>query len=285
MQILPSKELLPFIKHYLFLESRSSNIKKLRLFSDGNTGIVFSPNNNLTLGQKDNFLSERLPNSFLYGQITEFKDIFLLNHAILIIVVFQPNGINKLLGIPANEIQDLIIRTEDIFGKDGLQLAERLFDENTAEEKIRILNAFFIELFLRQTLKTEIFISPTLNFIFRNKGIVTLRQLVKFTGYTERHIERKFLEAIGMTPKRFINIVKLHNFLKHLNDKGGETNLTQIAYEAGYADQSHLIKEFKRHTGMTPRLYNDKSEKLTVNLVALFPSSPMSDLYNLLGTP
>jgi AraC-like DNA-binding protein len=271
MQILPSKELIPFIKHYLFLESSGVDIKQLRLFSDGNTGIVFSLENHLSLGQKDNLPLESLPNSFLYGQITEFKDIFLLHDTRLIIVVFQPDGIHKLLGLSANELQNLIVRTEDIFGPDGLRLAERLFEKNTTEEKIRILNGFFVELIVRQTLKSDIIISPALDFIFRNKGIVTLSELVKFTGYTERHIERKFLETIGMTPKRFINIVKLHNFLKHLNDNRANETLTQIAYEAGYADQSHLIKEFKKHTGMTPGVYNDKSEKIAVNLVAFFP--------------
>jgi AraC-like DNA-binding protein len=271
MQILPSKELIPFIKHYLFLESSGVDIKQLRLFSDGNTGIVFSLENHLSLGQKDNLPLESLPNSFLYGQITEFKDIFLLHDTRLIIVVFQPDGIHKLLGLPANELQNLIVRTEDIFGPDGLRLAERLFEKNTTEEKIRTLNGFFVELIVRQTLKSDIIISPALDFIFRNKGIVTLSELVKFTGYTERHIERKFLETIGMTPKRFINIVKLHNFLKHLNDNRANETLTQIAYEAGYADQSHLIKEFKKHTGMTPGVYNDMSEKIAVNLVAFFP--------------
>ncbi|WP_201747992.1 AraC family transcriptional regulator [Chitinophaga vietnamensis] len=276
---MPSKELFPFIKHYLFLESSGIDIKKLRLFSDGNTGIVFSPENDLALGQKDNTPLERLPHSFLYGQITAFKDIFLLNETRLIIVVFQPDGINKLLGLPANELQDLFIRTEDVFGKDGSQLAMRLFEKNTTQEKVRILNTFFIDLAVKQTLKTEALISPVLTFIFRNKGMMTMSQLVKFTGYTERHLERKFLTSIGITPKKFINIVKLHNFLKKLNEKPSES-LTQSAYEAGYADQSHLIKEFKKHTGITPGLYSDKSEKMAVNLVVCAPASPMSDLYN-----
>jgi AraC-like DNA-binding protein len=268
MQIRPSKELLPFIKHYLILESRGMDGKKLRLFSDGNTGMVFSKKNTLTLEQHENLASECLPKSFLYGQMTGFRNIFLLNETMLIIVVFQPDGINSLLGIPANEIQDQIIQTEDIFGREGLWLEERLFEEITREEKIGILNAFFIKQLLKQNLKAEILMAPTLNLIFKNKGIINLNQLVKFTGYTERHIERKFLEVIGMAPKRFINIVKLHNFLKHINDNTGGSSLTQIAYEAGYADQSHLIKEFKKYTGMTPRSYLNKSQKITVNLVA-----------------
>ena len=50
MQVLPSKDLLPYIKHYLFIKSEGESIKKLRLFTDGNTGIVFTFNNNLIYG-------------------------------------------------------------------------------------------------------------------------------------------------------------------------------------------------------------------------------------------
>lgn len=47
MQITPTKELSPYIKHYLFLESEGTLSKKLRLFSDGNTGMVLTFSGNL----------------------------------------------------------------------------------------------------------------------------------------------------------------------------------------------------------------------------------------------
>ena len=40
-----------------------------------------------------------------------------------------------------------------------------------------------------------------------------------------------------------------------------------MAYEAGYTDQSHLIKEFKKITGMTPKIYQHNVDKLTTNFV------------------
>jgi len=280
MQILPFKELLPFIRHYLFLESVDAGIKRLRLFSDGTTGLVFSQQNKLALNQNNNVL-ERLPNSFLYGQITEFKDIFLSNETMLVIVVFQPAGINKLLGLPANDLRDSIVSAEDIFGKKGLMMEKKMAEKCTIQEKLFFLNSFFSSLLSRKDYRNGSLVPASLDFIFKNRGLTTLPQLVKFTGYTERHIERKFLESIGIAPKRFINIVKLHSFLKHLNNNTGDANLTQIAYEAGYTDQSHLIKEFKKHTGMTPKLYRDKAAKLAVNLVAFLPSVVKSDLYNL----
>lgn len=69
MQILPSKELLPYIRHYLFLRSDGKCIKKLRLFTDGNTGIVFTFRNNLISNYKNHELPDYLPNTFVYGQL------------------------------------------------------------------------------------------------------------------------------------------------------------------------------------------------------------------------
>jgi len=271
MQILPSNELTSFIKHYLFLESSAIGIKSLRLFSDGNPGLVFSMKNKLSISQKDNDVLASLPDSFLYGQITEYKDIYLINETALIIVVFQPAGINKLLGIPADELRDHIVETGEIFGKKGVEIEERLAGETTVHDKLILLNSFFIDLVSKRASENELFISASINFILKYKGLLSIADLVKFTGYTERHIERKFMEQIGINPKKFASIVKLHSFLRYTNNRTNDISLTEIVYKAGYADQSHLIKDFKKYTGMTPNLYLNKADKLAVNFVA-FPT-------------
>jgi AraC-like DNA-binding protein len=267
MQILPTKELLPFIKHYLFLESKGNDLKKLRLFSDGNMGIVFSFKNNLLNGSDNVGQLEFLPGSFLYGQISEFKNVCLRNETDLIIVVFQPTGINQLMGIPANELRDNIIRTEYIFDKQGQELYEKLAEQFTIQDKLRLLNTFFLEQMEKRVIPDDSLIRAALNFIVKNKGLISSNQLIRLTGYTERHIERKFMESVGINPKKFSNIIKLHMFLKDLKSNSNNKNLTHMAYEAGYADQSHLIKEFKKITGMTPKIYQNNADKLTINFV------------------
>lgn len=281
MQILPSKELLPYIKHYLFLESEGHSIKKLRLFSDGNTGMVFCFKDCLISGVKDINSLSYLPNSFIYGQISEFKDLYLVNEASLIIVVFQPDGINRLLGISANEVRDKIISTEDMFGLEGLMLHEKLFNQLNLEDKSDLLNTFFLKLTPKHSLSNQILIQASLNFIVKNKGTITIKQLVKHTGYTERHIERAFSESIGINPKKFGNIVKLHSFLKLLKDKSVQNNITAFCYEAGYSDQSHLIKEFRKYTGITPTQYLNDTSRLAINFLEFHSADiPMSGLYN-----
>jgi AraC-like DNA-binding protein len=276
MQIQPPQELAPFIKHYIFLDYKGKDVKSLRLFSDGNTGIVFSYNNTISTDIKKNKKSGLLPNSFLYGQINEYKDLTIANDITMTIVVFQPSGINQLIGIPANEIKNDIISIEYIFGVMASELKEKLIEKITIQDKISLLNNFFIGLLRNRKSRNDLIIQESLNYIVNKKGIISLDQLVKLTGYTERHIERKFNESIGISPKKFASITKLHNFIKNCNNGLVEKKLTTTAYEAGYADQSHLIKDFRKITGMTPTIYMDKSDKLAINFVKFHPISILS---------
>ena len=281
MQIEPIKELSPYIKHYLFLDSEGTASKKLRLFSDGNTGMVLTFRGNLISNTRD-ASTLNYPNSFLYGQISTFRDLYLAEKTSIIIVVFQPYGFNHLLGISANEIREDIIATEDIFGSKDSLLYEKLSGTSYLESKIQILNTFFIEQATKKFLSNQNLIHPTLNYILKNKGAITVNHLVKYTGYSERHIERIFNECIGLNPKKFGNIVKLHYFLNLLKYKSSQSNITDLCYEAGYSDQSHLIKVFKKYTGITPTQYLNNTNRLAINFMEIKSNEiPMSDLYNL----
>ena len=272
MQVLPSKELSPYIKHYLFLDNKETTIQKLRLFSDGNMGVVFSLKSKLISDVNNHEIKNYLPSSFLYGQLTGFKDIYSDNEIALVIVVFQPNGINQLLQIPANEFQDSIMSTDAVFGKKGISLEERLSEQNDNDAKIIFLNQFFKTLIAKKSESNQLIINSSLDFIRANKGYFSVKQLVDHTGYTERHLERKFKECIGLNPKKFGNVVRLHHFLKLLKCKTEDLNLTAICYDAGFSDQSHLIKEFKKQTGITPTEYLHNTGKLANNLLKTFPS-------------
>ncbi|KIA97873.1 DNA-binding protein [Flavobacterium sp. KMS] len=267
MQVLPPKELSPYIKHYLFLENKGNDTQKLRLFSDGNTGVVFSLKSKLISGFNNYEAQNYLPSSFIYGQLNGFKDIYSGSEMSIVIVVFQPNGINQLLGITSSELRDTIITIDDIFGLEGIELQEKLSEQSTIQEKLSLLNHFFKTLEAKKPMSNQLIAAASLDYIFKSKGQFSLKQLVDYTGYTERHIERKFTECVGLNPKKFGNIVKIHGFLKLLKNKSEDTNLTTISYDAGFSDQSHLIREFKKHTGMTPREYLYNAGKLTNNFI------------------
>lgn len=277
MQILPPAILLPYIKHYLFLESNGNYNKTLRLFSDGNTGMVFCINDSrMTLDA-----TGRLPQAFIYGQIGHFKDLYLAKEGSFLIVVFQPDGFYRLAGIPASTLKDNIIAIDDLFGESARILCRTIVESQHRQSNLEHLNKFFYNMANDRKTSSQKLIGIASQFIVNNNGLVTIESLLKHTGYTERHIERLFSDHIGMSPKKFANILQLHTFLKLLRSKPNDASMTAICYAAGYFDQSHLIRTFRKYTGITPSEYVRSTHRLAVNFMQFNTQiTTMSALYN-----
>ncbi|WP_306353025.1 helix-turn-helix domain-containing protein [Flavobacterium sp. '19STA2R22 D10 B1'] len=269
MQLNPSIVLSGIIKHYLFLDTQAEEVKKLRLFSDGNMGLVFSFKNNLIQGFTTQNIPEYLPDTFVYGQLNSFKNLYCQGDTSLLIVVFHAYGLNNVLNIASNELKDNIIQTTDLFGTDATNLQEQLMEQITIQGKINSVEDFFRKLVSRKSTPSPSLVITSIDFIVKNKGIVSIPQLTAFTGCSERKLERVFTEKIGVSPKKFSGIVKLHTFLKSIKSNKEKLNLTSLAYETGYYDQPNLIREFKKYTGLTPSQYLHKVDPLAVNFLEL----------------
>lgn len=76
-------------------------------------------------------------------------------------------------------------------------------------------------------------------------------KLAQNSGYSSRWIEKKFLVQFGLTPIQLISISRLNRFITLLA-KHPRGNLTSLAVDAGYYDQSHAIRNLKKYTEKTP---------------------------------
>ncbi|WP_211092352.1 helix-turn-helix domain-containing protein [Chitinophaga eiseniae] len=269
MQVPPSIALSGFIKHYLFLETTTEAVKQLRLFADGHTGWVFSFKDQLIRGFTPEGTPAYLPDNFVYGQVNAFRDLYGHGHISLMIVVFHAHSIYSLLGIPSGELKDDILPTAELFGSGAGTLYDRLLEQPDISEKIRLVEDFFGAWLSGKSFPVQSPVTAAMRFIAASKGLVTVTALTQLTGYHERKLERAFTAGIGVSPKQFAGIVKLHVFLRCLKTSSSSTHLTSLAYEVGYADQPHLIREFKKYTGLTPSQYRHQVHPLAVNFLAL----------------
>ncbi|KIO78499.1 hypothetical protein TH53_03410 [Pedobacter lusitanus] len=267
MQISPSTDLSAFIKHYLFLTTNNKEVKKLRLFSDGNTGMVFSFKNPLIAAFTREHNPGYLPGTFVYGQLSSFKDLYCMGETSLMIVVFHPHGLSNMLKIPSGELKNRSIPSHELFGAKGDELYERLACCNEIQDKIILAEDFFRGLLACGTPSDQPLISAAVKFIVQHKGLVTVNKLAAFTGSHERKLERVFTQFIGISPKGFSSIIKLLVFLKQLKDNPSKSNLTYLGHESGYYDQPHLIREFKKYTGLTPGQYTSVTNPLAINFL------------------
>ena len=84
------------------------------------------------------------------------------------------------------------------------------------------------------------------------QGFLSLQQLAEAIGVSRYVIIRLFKANLGLTPHVFQLNLKIHQARQRLKQN---INISQLATELGFSDQSHFHKVFKAHTGVTPRHY------------------------------
>jgi transcriptional regulator GlxA family with amidase domain len=68
---------------------------------------------------------------------------------------------------------------------------------------------------------------------------------------TDRHLRRRFHDAVGYGPKTLQRVLRLRRFLA-LAESSASSDLARVASEAGYADQPHLTRECGELAGLPP---------------------------------
>jgi AraC-like DNA-binding protein len=73
-------------------------------------------------------------------------------------------------------------------------------------------------------------------------------------GVSHGHLDRLFVEQVGLSPRTLARILRMRRLLEEI-DVHGSVGWADKAAELGWFDQAHLIRDFKRHTGVTPAQY------------------------------
>jgi AraC-like DNA-binding protein len=110
-------------------------------------------------------------------------------------------------------------------------------------------------------------IKKALNVMYDSRGIVRMEDLLKKIPVTERQLERKFKEYIGVSPKKISDLIKFHHFLKLLQHHPADGKISDAAYDGGYYDQAHLNNYFKKVAGITPLQYKGSPYRLATNFM------------------
>ncbi|SFS56535.1 AraC family transcriptional regulator [Paenibacillus sp. BC26] len=85
---------------------------------------------------------------------------------------------------------------------------------------------------------------------------ITIEHIAHQSGWSHAHFTRMFVEAVGMSPKRMLLERRLHR-AEELMMKGAGT-VKQISYLAGFGDEHHFSKMYKRIRGITATEYIER---------------------------
>jgi AraC-like DNA-binding protein len=172
--------------------------------------------------------------------------------------VLRPGASELLFGVHANELADTHTALEDVWGRDASSMRDALAELPSAEQR---LDAF--ERMLVSRLPTVQGLHPAVaGALQRFQTSTAVDAVVRASGYSHRRFIVLFTRAVGLTPKTYCRMLRLQRVLRGATS-GDVSSLADAAMAAGYSDQSHLTREFREFTGVTPRQYRRAAPRAT----------------------
>jgi AraC-like DNA-binding protein len=95
------------------------------------------------------------------------------------------------------------------------------------------------------------YVDHVVRYIERAHGDVRISEVASTFGKSRRQLERLFLETVGV-PSKFFSMIARRNRAANLITSQPKRTLADIATDAGYADQSHMSRDFARLAGISP---------------------------------
>lgn len=166
-------------------------------------------------------------------------------------VRFKAGGAVPFLRERADRLTDRLIAADQIFGRDGDVLRRRLAERLCVADQVWTFERFLLERLgmAEQRLDRRVAWAST-QLAMRPR--LRVESLAEELGLSRQYLRRLFVEHTGLSPKTFGRVGRLRRLLAVLRDG---TPAVDAALEAGYADQAHMVHEFRALVGRTPAAY------------------------------
>ncbi|MCC8155642.1 MAG: AraC family transcriptional regulator [Tannerellaceae bacterium] len=243
--IYPPVLLAPYVKQYWFLTMENRRQEVQRLVPIGCMALLFHRGNR-THSSLEN---EYLPHSYWQGIAKEYTDLTFSGAIDLIGIVFQPAAGKLFFSMPPGELRNSYLPL-DLLNDPGLrELEHQLQDIPDSFSCIQVIERFLLHRLNRASVRENKRMNTVLHAIHSGKADVERLAALSCLGY--KQFKRHFYSTMGINPKEYLQIIRFQKVHRLLQLHTGLT-VTQLAYECGYYDKSHLIREVKEHCGFTP---------------------------------
>ena len=156
-------------------------------------------------------------------------------------VRFRPGEAFALLDLRADEATDQSLAFEDASLADELASAQ-------PRERIAILDR---RLGAARARPADARVRRAIARIFSCPAEARVASLAEQVGASERHLERIFRERVGIGPKDLVRVARLRTLVARAH-ASPRPRWAELAHEAGWSDQAHMIRDVKRLAGVTP---------------------------------
>ena len=202
----------------------------------------------------------------LIGPLDRANVEVLPRHTTLVGVRFHPGAAAVLLGLPVDELLDLTVQLEDIWGRAAVRLGELLADAPTPEAALEQLQRYLLR---RQAhgARADPLVAEAVRRLMPWQS-VEVGALAAELAISPSQLRRRCRATVGVGPKNLQRTLRFQGYLALAQAasapgaaaRGG--GLADLAADVGYADHPHMGRECLRLTGLTPsELLGDQTDR------------------------
>lgn len=223
-----------------------------RVVPTGNVFIIFELDdiirhtyNNETLEPNGNF-----KNVWVSGMHKNYLSISAHQNSEMLVIQFNTNGAYPFFNSPISELNNMVIDAQKLFGDDIPKLRQQILDSVDISEKFKLVEYWLYQNYDSKKVPDASIVDILT--LLKTKSIRESNDITKAYANSHKHLINQFKTYFGLTPKVFHRLFRFNHILQQIQQKQ-DLEWSQIAYEFGYSDQSHFIKEFKEFSGFNPQ--------------------------------
>lgn len=240
----PTAALRPFVKRFEFIESFA---ERIHVLVPGTSLVACFRLDGVAFLQG----ASALPGAIVSGLQDRARLLTHLAGSHVLLTVFTETGAAAFLRQPLDQLFNQTVDADCLLQRPQLHvMQEQLIGAASQRRRIEVVERFLLGALLSEA--RDPVANAVAAHIKKSHGAVRMTRLAEATGLSLSALERRFRKQVGTSPRKFASIVRMRAALR-MRQAGG--SLTEIAYQAGYCDQSHFIRDFKSFTGGTPHSF------------------------------
>ncbi|PSK95322.1 helix-turn-helix domain-containing protein [Taibaiella chishuiensis] len=243
-QFQPAPLLQPYIRHYLVIACAQESVNRI-LPGNGLT-LVFRYQGDV--GELGGTQPGLLPRNMLSGMQKSARLIRYAPGSGNVLVLFREAGAAAFFRQPLHELFGTTASLDHLITPTAADhLSEQLATAGSNSERIRVVERLLTSRL--QSPVTDPLVAEALGRIQATEGALKIKALAAALYISQDAFEKRFRKTVGASPKQYSALVRMNALVSRGNK---DRTFTDIALDAGYADQPHFNKDFRTFTGQSP---------------------------------
>jgi AraC-like DNA-binding protein len=244
-----------------------------RFLPDGNTELLID----LTDGVQHIYDNEKLTThqtcqlAWVSGIRTSPITIPSGKNSRMLVVTFRKGGARSFYDVPMHELTNHVVPADAIWGHRILSLRENLLEQTSPQAMFSKLEDFLLTIAGDRLVvnSAEDYASFATGQILAHPSELTMQNLSRQIGFSQKHMIKIFKDHVGLSPKSFLRVIRFQTTLTAMTTQEFWGDGSGFALRHGYYDQSHFIHDFKTFSGFTPSQYWERKSE-NPNYVPVF---------------